>query len=310
MRILIVGAGAVGGYFGGRLLQAGADVTFLVRAKRQQLLAANGLSITSALGNFSAPAKTVLAEAITAPYDVVILSCKAYDLDGAIASFAPAMGDKSAVLPLLNGMRHLDILSERFGAGRVLGGLCAISATLGPDGGIFHLNDQAMLAFGEQDGSVSPRVEALKAVMEKAQFKSLASATIIQEMWEKWVFLSTLASATCSMRANVGEIMAATGGEAYMLGLYEEVRSVAAAAGHAQRPEPFAQAKGIITAPKSTLAASMQRDLEKGGPIEADHVIGDLLSRGAAAGLRLPLLSLAYTHLKAYEARRSLRPAS
>src|SRR5688572_19463643 len=131
MRFLVVGAGATGGYFGGRLLEVGRDVTFLVRPARAERLAAAGLVITSPAGDVAVlPPPTVLAANLRTPFDVVILACKAYDLEGAIASFAPAVGPNTAVVPLLNGMRHLDALDARFGADRVLGGSCFISAKL------------------------------------------------------------------------------------------------------------------------------------------------------------------------------------
>src|SRR5271167_3210427 len=162
MRILVVGAGAVGGYFGGRLLQAGRDATFLVRARRAAELAKHGLTIRSPVGDFHRPSPPiVLQERLAEPFDLVLLSCKAYDLDGAMASFAKAVGETTGVLPLLNGMGHLDALAGRFGPKPVLGGQCVISATLDADGAIVHLNDLHALSFGELDGSRSRRIEAI-----------------------------------------------------------------------------------------------------------------------------------------------------
>ena len=186
-RILVVGAGATGGYFGGRAAKAGADVTFLVRPRRAAQIAAEGLVIRSPRGDLAQPVATVQAGALGEPYDAVVLSCKAYDLDDAIASFAPAVGPGTAILPLLNGMRHLNVLDARFGPGAVLGGQCQIAATLEPDGTIRHLGELQALSLGERDGSVSPRVEALASAF--AGCGGRASGTIVQDMWEKWVFL-------------------------------------------------------------------------------------------------------------------------
>src|SRR6202167_4462874 len=162
MRVLVVGAGAMGGYFGGRLLQAGRDVTFLVRPRRQAQLAKTGLVIRSRFGDVSLPAPpTVTADALRAPFDLILLSCKSYDLQSAADSFAPAVGPNTAILPLLNGMGHIDYLAERFGGGAVLGGQCVISATLDAEGRILHLNDFHALSFGERDGSASARAEAI-----------------------------------------------------------------------------------------------------------------------------------------------------
>jgi len=303
MRVLIVGAGAVGGYFGGRLIEAGADITFLVRPRRRAQLAAGGLMLRSPLGDFSTPVATVLAEEIDRPADLIILSCKAYDLDGAMLSFADAVGPDTAILPLLNGIGHLDRLVARFGEAAVLGGLCALAVTLDTDGAILHLNAQHNLAFGERRGGTSPRVEAIARMMAGAKITWTASEAIIQEMWEKWVFLASLAGITCLMRASVGDIVTAGGLEAITI-LLAEAQAVAVTAGHGARPEVLEKYRALLVAPESTLTASMLRDVEKGGATEADHVLGDLLARGQRAGLELPLLSLAYTHLKAYAARR------
>src|SRR5215207_2580797 len=166
MRFLVVGAGATGGYFGGRLLEAGRDVTFLVRPARAQRLAAAGLTIASPAGDVSLrPPSPVLAAELRAPFDAVLLSSKAYDLGDAIDSFAPAVGPDTAVVPLLNGMRHLDTLDARFGAGRVLGGSCFISTRLDEGGHIAHVSDIHRLTFGERAGGRSPRVESLAAAL-------------------------------------------------------------------------------------------------------------------------------------------------
>ena len=239
------------------------------------------------------------------PYDLVLLSCKAYDLEGAIEALAPAVGPQTALLPLLNGMRHLDVLEQCFGAERVLGGECVIAATLDEAGRIVHLNDAHLLVFGERGAATSPRAEAIAAAMQGAKFVSRLSSEILLEMWEKWVFLASLAGITCLMRASVGDIVAADGASA-ALQLLDECRAVAAAAGYAPRAEALARARTALTAPGSTLTASMLRDIERGARIEADHVLGDLLdrSRGAIDAER-SLLRLATLHAKAYQARQS-----
>ena len=306
MRTLVVGAGAIGGYFGGRLLEINRDVTFLVRPKRAAELASRGLTIRSRFGDvsFSIPA-TVLAENLRETFDLVLLSCKAYDLEGAITSFAPAVGPHTAILPLLNGMRHLEVLDERFGRDRVLGGQCLIAVAV-KDGEIEHLNDTHELSFGERDGALSDRVKAIAQLMEGARLNARASAEILQEMSEKWVFLASLAGSTCLMRANIGDICASTGGTDFILGLLEECRSVAANDGYPMREAQLNRARNVLTAIGSALTASMLRDIERNAPIEADHIIGDLLRRGASSSHgKLSRLSIAYTHLKAYEARRA-----
>ena len=308
MRILIVGAGAVGGYFGGRLLEKGRDVTFLVRPKRQAQLAETGLVIKSRLGDVALPAPTVLADDVSAPYDLVVLSPKSYDLDGAIQSAAKAVGPNSTVLPLLNGMGHLDILDRHFGADRVLGGLCAIGATLNAEGHVQHLNKLHAITFGERDKETSPRVEAIAAQFQDTIAAWRASPVIIQEMWEKWVFLSSLAALTCLFRASVGDILAA-GGEAFAVETLGEAQAIAQAHGHAARPDILAEHRRQLTLAGAPTTASMLRDIEKGADIEAEHIIADMIRRGQDKGVPAPHLSTALIHLRAYVARR-MREAS
>jgi 2-dehydropantoate 2-reductase len=314
MRVLVVGAGAIGGYFGGRLLQAGRDVTFLVRARRAAELAEQGLIIKSPRGDFTqrAPA-TLLSQNIRRPFDLVLLSCKAYDLADAMESFAAAVGPESLVLPLLNGMRHLDMLDERFGRSHVLGGQCVIAATLDAQRTVVHLNDRQMLSFGERDGGISDRIRFVADLLGNAGFDARLSDHIVQEMWDKWVLLATLAGITCLMRAAIGDIVSSPGGSELIRSLLEECRAIAAAEGHAPQGEFLQQATAALTAAGSPLTASMLRDVEGNAPVEADHILGDLLRRrgsGPANHYEPSLLATAYTHLKAYEARRARTLAS
>lgn len=305
MRILVVGAGAIGGFFGGRMLEAGRDVTFLVRPRRAAELADAGLVIKSPNGDATLKnPPTVQAGKLTEQFDVVLLSCKAFDLHDAIESFAPAVGPQTAIVPLLNGMLHLDVLDGRFGSERVLGGLCAIAATLNEKREVLQLMPMQSLSFGERDGKLSTRVRALADVMASGNFGGIASEHIVQEMWEKWVFLASLAASTCLMRTSVGNILAAPGGRDFILGMLDECSAVAVAQGHAPRAPFLERSRGMLTAEGSPMTASMFRDIQAGAPVEADHVIGDLVARGDAAKVPVPKLRTAYIHLKAYEKQR------
>lgn len=304
MRFLVVGAGALGGYFGGRLWAAGHDVSFLVRPGRAAQLAAHGLAIRSPRGDLHVPSPpVVLAQQLQRHYDVVIVGCKAYDLEQTLAAFAPAVGPDTAVLPLLNGVRHLDTLTARFGSG-VLGGLGMISATLAGDGTILHLGQEHTLVFGELDGERTPRVEAIAAAFARAGFDGRASNAILQAMWEKWVLIATLASLTTLMRAPVGDIVQA-GGEEIGLTLLQECSRIAAHNGHPPGPETLARARATLTAAGSGLSASMLKDIERGAPTEAEHILGDFLRRGRWSTADTVLLPVAYAQLRSYEARRA-----
>jgi len=305
MRILVVGAGAIGGYFGGRLLQAGRDVTFLVRPRRASELASAGLVIKSPNGAVTLKdPKTVQADKLAEKFDVVLLSCKAFDLDDAIKSFATAVGPNTAIIPMLNGMKHLDVLDQKFGAGRVLGGLCAIAATLNEKREVVQLQPMQSINYGERDGKLSDRVKAIDEAFRSGINGASASQNIMQDMWEKWVFLSTLAASTSLMRTSVGNILAAPGGRDFLLGMLDETSAIAAASGYAPGGPFFERVKGNLTTEGSPMTASMFRDIKAGLPVEADHVIGDLIARGDAAKVPVPKLRIAYTHLKAYEKQR------
>ncbi len=309
MRILVVGAGALGGYFGGRLAAAGRDVTFLVRPARAEQLREHGLVIRSPRGDLTLrEPKTVSADALGEPFDLILLSCKAYDLDNAIASFGAAVGPSTLILPFLNGMRHLETLQQRFGTQAVLGGVCLIAATLDAKHQIVHLNDMHAISFGELGGAHTARVEAVAASLSGAGFDVEASDQIVQQMWEKWVFLASLAGSTCLFRASIGDILGTPDGQSALEQLFEECRGVAAHNGHAVRDAFVARTREMLFAPGSPLTASMLRDVQNGARTEADHVLGDLIARGAAQQQtpgKLSVLRLAYSHLKAYEARRA-----
>jgi 2-dehydropantoate 2-reductase len=305
MRVLVVGAGAIGGYFGGRLLQAGRDITFLVRPRRAAELAGTGLVIKSPNGDVTLKSPHVVqADALKEKFDVVLLSCKAFDLDDAIQSFAPAVGPNTSIIPLLNGMLHLKVLDDKFGRDRVLGGLCAIAVTLNEAREVIQLQPMQSLNFGERDGKMTDRVRAIADVFASGKFGSVASENIIQEMWEKWVFLASLAASTSLMRAPVGSILAAPGGRDFLLGILDECSAIAKAAGHAPRAPFLERSHGMLTTEGSQLTASMFRDIKAGAGVEADHVIGDLIARADAAKIPVPKLRTAYTHLKAYENQR------
>ncbi len=305
MKILVLGAGGIGGYFGGRLAASGADVTFLVRPRRAEQLKQNGLVIKSPHGDLRQKVATVLADQLQPGYDLVFLTCKAYDLAAAVAAIAPAVGPHTAILPALNGILHIDVLKDKFGDGRVLGGLAQIAVTLTPEGEIHHLSDFHALTFGELAGQRSPRCEEFARLCARADFTSRLSDDIRLELWEKFVFLCTLAGMTCLMRASVGAISRSEDGEALMREMLGQCSRVAAASGYPPRAEVLAQFGAKLTDRNSGFTASMLRDIERGGLTEADHIVGDMLRRARRLHIDAPLLRAAFCHLQAYEQGRS-----
>jgi 2-dehydropantoate 2-reductase len=308
MRLLVLGAGAIGGYFGGRLAAAGVDVTFLVRPRRRNQLEQDGLRIRSPLGDLSLPVQTVTADALRPEFDVVLLTCKAYDLPSAMDSIAPAIADDCAIVPMLNGMAHLDLLAGRFGRAHVMGGTCSISVALDAGGLIRHANQLQRIVFGELDGRDTPRSAALAAAFGRTTLDWERSPDVLQDMWEKISFLSVLAATNCLFRANVGQVNRAPGGpeaiEAALATNFEIARREA----HPVRDAAAEFARRMLLDPHSTLRASMLHDLESGAPVEADHIVGWMVAKAREHGLDDTVLSLAYTSLKAYELRRSAPP--
>jgi len=303
MRILVVGAGSTGGYFGGRLAQAGRDVTFLVRPARAALLNINGLQIKSPHGDLALKPQLVTADNIAGPFDAVLVTVKAFSLEQALDEFAPAVGPETMILSVLNGMKHMGALATRFGEKAVVGCVCKVAATIDDEGRIVQLATFHDLIYGELSGAPSLRTDQLDAFMRGAGFDARLSRTIEREMWEKWILLATLGGITCLLRGTVGEIEAAPGGLDFVHRFLEEVVAVAAAVGHPPSEDFMARARPLLTTKGSNNTSSMYRDLQKGSLIEADQIIGDLLARARRAGVPTPLLAAAYTHLSIYQSR-------
>jgi 2-dehydropantoate 2-reductase len=303
VRILIVGAGAVGGYFGGRLTEAGRDVTFLVRPSRAKQLGQDGLRIISPHGNEVITPKLIGAEQIDTPYDLVLLSVKAYALEAAMNDFAPAVGPETVILPVLNGMRHIDLLAKRFGEYSVIGGVCLVAAEIDGEGRIVQLADFQQLVYGERNGETTPRLKTLDATLQGAGFDARLATDIMQAMWEKWVQLASLGAITCLMRGTIGEIVAVPGGADLSLKVLDESAAVATACGHEASAASLSRHAAAMTAPKSSLTSSMYRDLRKGAPVEVDHILGDFIERGQARGVATPLLKAAFVNLRIYQDR-------
>jgi 2-dehydropantoate 2-reductase len=304
MRILVLGAGGIGGYFGARIHASGGDVTFLVRPARAAQLRENGLMVSSPAGDLQITPRVVTKDELSAHFDVIMLSCKAYDLESSIESITPAVGEQSVILPLLNGVLHIDTLVSRFGAQRVLGGVAFISVMLTPDGEIKHHFKLHKLFTGSLSSQPPVGLQPLAQLLSSSGFDFTLSNNIEQAMWDKFVFLSTLAGSTCLFRASIGNILGTVAGKAFITGLLAECSRVAEASGHAVAEAQLSAYRKQLTDSGSGLMASMLRDIERGGPTEADHILGDMLARSQAKGVEAPMLRLAYSHLQAYAIRQ------
>lgn len=313
MKILVLGAGAIGGYFGGRLVQAGGDVRFVVRERRQAQLEAHGLVVHSPHGDFQVMVRTLTQPRTEDRADIVLLACKAYDLETAIAAVAPAVGEATTVVPLLNGIAHIDRLGAAFGAARVAGGSCNIPVTLTPEGEIVHLRGMHGIVFGMLPGTAPaalPRLQALEALFRRTPVAVRLADDMVLALWEKFVGLAALAAMNCLMRGAVADILAADEGAALLDEAYTACDRVARAAGHPPRDEAMAGFRAMFADRSSPITASMLRDLEHGGPTEGAHVVGDMLARARAAGIDPGPLRAAWCHLQTAEHRRQREAAT
>jgi len=310
VRLLVVGAGSTGGYFGGRLVQAGRDVTFLVRPARAAKLREAGLRILSPHGDATLHPTIVTTEGLAGTYDAILMTVKAYQLDAAMADIAPAVGPETMILPVLNGMRHMDGLAQRFSPRNVVGCALKVSTTLDDDGRVVQLSTLQSLTYGELDGALTPRIAALDEFLRGAPIGAQLSRSIRREMWEKWTLLAALGAITCLMRGTIGEIEACAGGAAFASRLLDEVVGIIAVVGVAPSDGFVAAARAMLTERGSPLAASMFRDLQNGRPTEAEAIVGDVLRRGAEVGVNAPLLSAAYVSLAVHQNRIGGAPSS
>lgn len=309
MRYLVLGAGALGGYFGGMLLKGGADVTFLVRPARAAQLKRDGLVIkTQDGGEVRTQVRTLQQGDLDGIYDVVMLCCKSYDLEGAMDAITPAIGEQSVIVPVLNGVRHIDALTQRFGPGRVLGGLTVINAALLPDGTIQQSQVRINItAIGELDGRVSSRCTAIKAALEAGGISVQVTKNILTMMWEKFFGFACNATIASLTRSRAGVIARAPGGASFVSAVIAECTRVVAAAGFPPLPafDSAGQIRGIFAQPDSTYGPSMLIDMEDGRPTEGEHTIGDLVERAIRGNVDAPLLIAARCNLQTYEINRS-----
>lgn len=301
VKFLIVGAGAVGGFFGGKLLEKGEDVTFLVREGRKQILQEKGLVIKSEMGSAKLLPKLIMKGEAAGPFDVILLSTKAYHLDQAIEDVRPYVGENTIILPLLNGMAHFEKLDQKFGKEKVIGGLCYIEATLDREGAIIQKGPMHTVIFGERTGEKTDRILKLAAAFEGTKVNFQLSMNIEQELWNKYLFIATMSGITTIMRAPIGPICELPSGKETIKRLINEIITVMQKVGAPVTEQLESIQMEKITSLDPEMKSSMQRDMEKGLPIEGEHLHGYLLQIAKQHNIEVPILETVYTNLKVYE---------
>ena len=307
MRILVVGAGATGGFFGGRLAQIGRDVTFLVRPARAERLRRDGLQIISPLGDATLQPKLITTDELRARpqhFDLILLAVKAYSLEQAIDDLALAVGPETTILPILNGMRQLDRLDARFGDHRIIGGTCRINSDVDAEGRILQLSKLGDITFGERDRQHTERITRINTELSGALFDIILSPDVLAAMWHKWYILASLNIICILPQGTVGEVVGVPQGLNFANAAIDECIAISTANGYPPAADLIAWDRKRVTVPGSDLTSSMYRDMAKNAPVEADHIIGDLLARGEAHKVSTPLLRATYVRLKVYEGQR------
>jgi 2-dehydropantoate 2-reductase len=311
MRWLILGAGALGGFYGARLVQAGADVTFLVRPRREEQLKRDGLVVKTQDGeSLRHKVRTVQKGGVSGPFDVILLTCKAYDLADAMEAIAPAVGatkggEATAIMPVLNGVRHIDLLKARFGAAHVLGGITAINSALLPDGSVQQSQVRISMNFhGELDGKLTPRCTAIAQDLRLIDAKAVPDIGL--QLWLKLFGYACNTTVTTLTRSRAGAIARAAAGPAFVSAVIGEVASVVGAEAGVPVPAEFtALIRNFFAQPESTYRPSIAVDMEEGRTTEGEHTIGDLVDRANRRGLAVPILTAARCNLQAYEISRT-----
>jgi 2-dehydropantoate 2-reductase len=290
MRIAVMGTGAVGGYFGGRLAAAGEDVTFIARGAHLEALRQRGLAIHSALGDAAiAPCQASDDAAAIGLVDLVIFTVKLYDTEAAAEAIRPLIGPETGVVTFQNGITGSEVLARRLGAEHVLGGVAKIAAVIAEPGVIRHTGTMAELMFGELDGTSSARVATLGAALEAAGVQHTASADIRREIWDKMVFLSTFAGLTSLIRLPIGPIRSDPETRGLLRDGLAEALAVAHAAGAGLPEDLVDQILERIDRLPYEMKSSMLQDLEGGRRLELAWLSGTLARMGRDLGIATPV---------------------
>ena len=304
MRYLVLGAGAIGGYFGGMLLRGGADLSFLVRPKRAAQLAERGLVVKAPDGNIECPVRTMLSGAVDGHYDVVLLACKAYDLDNAMEAIAPTLGSESVVLPFQNGINHISILVNRFGAHRVLGGKTLANCWLSPEGDVIRrAGNPDQTSFGELTGERSMRCEEIRRALAAGGAASTVSENIVGELWAKYSAFVAVATIAALTRVPGSEIAATPSGAAFVASILDECIRVVDAEGYPMPNDTKERVSRLYAMVGSPYRPSILDDLDPGRPTEGEHTIGDLVGRADLHGVAVPILRAARCNVQVHEGR-------
>jgi 2-dehydropantoate 2-reductase len=305
LEIAVFGTGAVGGYFGGRLAEAGENVRFIARGQHLAAIREQGLRVSSIAGDFLIrPASATDQPAGAGPVDVVLVAVKAWQVTEAAETIRPLVGERTMVVPLENGIEAPDQLASVLGARHVVGGLCRILAYVEGPGHIRHAGAAPYIAFGELDGSKSARVDALREAFARARGLAVEVPPDIRvAMWSKFVFIAALSGVGALTRAPIGSIRSQPETRRLLEQSLEEIHALARRTGVEVPGDLVATTLAYIDTMPADGLASMQRDMMQGRPSELEAQVGAVVRRAERLGFEVPVHRMIYAALLPLERR-------
>lgn len=306
MRILVMGTGGLGGYFGGLLVRAGEEVACVARGSHLAALRADGLRVRSRDGDFATRVRVTDRPGDAGPVDLILFTVKTYDVDSAAEALHPAVGPETAILCLQNGVETEDRLGAVFGRTRVLGGVTYVSAAIEAPGIIRHTGPTGDVILGEMNGRITPRVRTIESVLQRAGVRVTVTDDITRALWEKFVFICAAGGMTAVTRAPLGEVMAHSESRQMFRGLMEETATV----GASRRvrldgivDKQMAYSEDLVQGAGFHTRTSLYHDLAWGKRLELDALCGAVVRMGGAAGVPTPLSFAVVAALRPHERR-------
>jgi 2-dehydropantoate 2-reductase len=302
MSVLVVGAGAAGGYIGAQLLAAGRDVTFLAHDRTAARLNSDGLRIRHGDDTRTLRVAVVTAADLDRHYDGVVVAVRSSAVEGAIRDMREAVGPQTRIVPVMNGIRHLALLTAAFGQDRVLGSTTRLVTSQLPDGTIDEIAPGIQMEIGQLDGQNSDRLDRVVAELKVPHIDLTVRSDVVAAMWEKFAFITATAALTCLIGDVIGPIASADGGIDVARAVLAEVAGVAAAEGYPLAEAVHGRLDAMLTDPKSPFGPSMFRDMSAGRPVEV-AVLTDLADHARERGLSTPLVDASIVRIDVHNRR-------
>ena len=300
MKVLILGVGGLGGFFGAHLQKTNCDVTFLVRENTKKLVSERGIKILSDFGNFKINPVLITKKDLKINYDVVMISCKAYDLEEAIADLKPSQKN-AVIIPLLNGQAHINKLEKAFKKENVFGGVAHVSSNTNAPGEIKHVGKIKRLSFGPRYKGNEQIANDFYQLCRKADFQTILSEDINQDIWEKWIFLATIAGATTLFQTSIDNINTKPNGKIFIQNLWNECINISKENGYELRTESKSLHEDLLFKSDYPFKASMLVDMEKKIMTEHEHIFFEFIKLGKKKKLNTSLLETCLLNMSIYE---------